>query len=262
MVVCVSCAVGLCGLALSGEPDVTKMILCEGEYPYHLQGTATDGECLFWSFTDRIVKTDKNGKRLCESPVGKLHYGDLCVVDGTVYVSFNGGRFNAESGADSRIVSFHANDLKPTGEWKVPEVVHGAGGISFHDGLFYVVGGLPATHTNNYVYVYSSEFKFVKRIVVASGYTMLGVQTIDFVRGEWLLGVYPMKGASICLLRCPVDFSSCEGLPIAGYCGIVDFRGRFFFAQTSAVRGDAKRQCGVLYAANLPPQAKAFGEGK
>ena len=65
-------------LAAQGE------ILCEGFYKWHLQGVATDGELLYWSFSDRVVKTDAGGKVIVSSGADKLHYGDLCVAGGVI----------------------------------------------------------------------------------------------------------------------------------------------------------------------------------
>lgn len=251
-----SSCVLLAGAAGAVETDGRKTIRCEGEYPWHLQGTATDGTSLYWSFSDRVIKTDGTGKLVKSSPADKLHYGDLCVVDGTVYVAFNGGAFNQETGADSRVYAFRADDLTKTGEWKVPEVVHGAGGIAYHDGFFYVVGGLPKTHVKNYLYVYTSEFKFVRRIDVESGYTLLGVQAIDFIRGDCLLGVYPQAGSSVGLVRCPLDYSFCESLSLAGYCGMVDYQGCFYQGQALSVNGDESRQAGLLHPTVLPKLVK------
>ena len=161
---------------LAGEPQAR--IDCEGMYRWHLQGVATDGRHLYWSFSDCIVKTDKTGSRLCVTPPGKLHYGDLCVRDDVVYVAYNGGEFNKESGAVSKVLAFRCDDLSPCGSWDVPEVVHGAGGMTCRGDSFYVVGGLPKNHVQNYIYQYSRDFKFLRRIDIPTGYTMLGIQAI------------------------------------------------------------------------------------
>ena len=39
-----------------------KPIVCEGEYPYHLQGVATDGTNVYWTFSTVLAKTDWSGK--------------------------------------------------------------------------------------------------------------------------------------------------------------------------------------------------------
>lgn len=69
-------------------------IVCEGAYPFHLQGAATDGTNIFWSFTTVLVKTDRNGKVLAKDEISRDqgHMGDLCCRDGKVFVGMNMGK--------------------------------------------------------------------------------------------------------------------------------------------------------------------------
>ena len=83
----VFCSLVFLGLSLVFLPTLSaKEIQCEGEYPGHLQGFASDGEFIFWSFTTWLVQTDLDGKIVKKIPVPS-HYGDCCVVDGKLYVS-------------------------------------------------------------------------------------------------------------------------------------------------------------------------------
>ena len=50
-------------------------------------------------------------------------------------------------------------------------------------GRFIVVGGLPEGVPENYVYEYDKDFKFIKRHVIKSGWTRLGIQAATFARG-------------------------------------------------------------------------------
>ena len=63
--------------------------------------------------------------------------------------------------------------------------------MEWHDGRFFIVGGLPETHTANYVYEYSESFEFRKRHVIESGWTHLGIQTVCRGNdGTWWFGCY------------------------------------------------------------------------
>src|SRR5690606_35314489 len=108
---------------------IFRNVTCEGTYPKHLQGACTDGEqALFWRFTDRLVKTDPDGKVLEQVPVAD-HHGDLCHHDGRLYVAVNLGQFNRPEGAaDSWVYVYDAETLEKLARHPVPEVVHGAGG--------------------------------------------------------------------------------------------------------------------------------------
>ena len=54
-------AVNLSAASLAELP-VGSVIACEGSYGDHIQGMATDGEAIYWSFASTLVKTDLNGK--------------------------------------------------------------------------------------------------------------------------------------------------------------------------------------------------------
>jgi len=92
--------------------------------------------------------------------------------------------------ADSWVYVYNATDLSETARHKVPEVVYGAGGMANCDGRFIVVGGLPKDFEENYAYEYDKDFKFVKRHVIDSGYTSLGIQTATCCGGHWWFGCY------------------------------------------------------------------------
>lgn len=83
-------------------------------------------------------------------------------------------RENAErNGAPSRATGFH-----------------GAGGIGYRQGHFFVVGGLPDGIQENYVYEYDEQFQFIKRHVIQSGHTLMGIQTATFAHDRWWFGCY------------------------------------------------------------------------
>ena len=165
-------------------------VVCDGNYQHHLQGIGADASAIYWSFTTALVKTDLAGKVLKQIPVAN-HHGDLCVYDARIYVAVNLGEFNHPQGkADSWVYVYNGNDLSLVSKHPTPEVFHGAGGIGFRNGHFFVVGGLPDGIPENYVYEYDSDFQFIKKHVIASGHTFLGIQTAAFAKDRWFFGCY------------------------------------------------------------------------
>ena len=192
---------------LSAEEPVSmpfKAAVCEGHYSQHLQGVCTDNRnAIYWSFTNTLVKTDSAGKLIEKVPVA-CHHGDLCYVAGKVYVAVNLGKFNRPAGqADSWVYVYDAVTLVETARHKVAEAVHGAGGIAWAEGHFFVVGGLPAGIKENYVFEYDDQFVFQKKHVIASGYTEMGIQTAVFDGMGWWFGCY---GGSPELLKTDLSF--------------------------------------------------------
>jgi len=175
----------------AADDAIFTNVQCEGLYSGHLQGFCTDEKnALFWSFTTTMVKTDAKGKVLNKVEV-KSHHGDLCYYDGKIYVAVNFGDFNQPPGeGDSWVYVYKADDLSFVSKHKTPEVVHGAGGMAYHDGVFIVIGGLPDEIQENYAYAYTPDFKFIERHVIKSGHTRWGVQTLAFANGSWWFGCY------------------------------------------------------------------------
>ncbi|MCA8992874.1 MAG: cellulase family glycosylhydrolase [Planctomycetaceae bacterium] len=176
-------------LALQAERRYHN-VACEGTYPHHLQGVCVDDSHIYWSFTTKLVKTDLEGHVLLKIPVAN-HHGDLCFHDGKLYVAVNLGKFNDPNGnADSWVYVYDAQSLKELSRHQTAEVFHGAGGIGFTNEHFFVVGGLPEGFQENFVYEYDRQFQFVKKHIVPSGHTLLGIQTATFANDRWWFGCY------------------------------------------------------------------------
>ena len=191
-----------CLISAMDVSEAVELVRCDGIYPHHLQGVCQDpAGNLYWSYTTTLVKTDSQGKLLKKVDVAN-HHGDLCYVEGQLFVAVNYGQFNNPLGnADNEILAYHADTLQLKARHKVPQVKHGAGGIAHHQGKFIVVGGLPEGITENYLYEYDDSFRFQKRHVLKSGWTRLGIQTAAFADGVWWFGCY---GNS--LLKASTDF--------------------------------------------------------
>lgn len=210
-------------------------ITCDGIYPRHVQGICTDGKsAIYWCWTDVLVKTDTEGRILKKVPVAD-HHGDLCFHAGRVYVATNLGEFNRPAGeADSWVYVYDGETLAELAKHRVPELVHGAGGMAWHDGRFIIVGGLPPGVNENYLYEYDESFKLQKRHVLASGYTLMGIQTVAYADGAWWFGCYGKPK----LLRTDEKFQLTGKWEFDASFGIAPLdRGRFLIAQNKAMKG-------------------------
>lgn len=222
----------------------TGSIICGGKYGGHLQGTDAVGTNIWWSFTKTLVRTDLSGKVLA-SQDAPSHQGDLCVKGDTLYVAVNLGRFNTYTGGVSFVMSYDALTLKPKKTWKL-DMPYGAGGMTWHGDRFYVVGGLPPTEARNYIHEYDSDFRLVKKHVLDTGYTVLGIQTAAFMDGEFLFGIYGGAGNSSGTLRCPPDLSSYRRYVGRGSIGYAKIGGRTYTATTPSVHKTKKNWTGTL----------------
>ena len=183
-------ALGCACLCLSAVATPSEVI-CAGDYPWHLQGVATDGNNLFWSFTTVLVKTDFGGKVLGKAEIARSegHMGDLCCRDGTVFLGMNReGEGGVRRGDE--VWAFNAATLACVKKYPTPEAVWCNNGIEWCEGSFWVISSAPKRSEYNYLFEYSPAFKFRTCRLVKSGWTNLGVQTILRFGDELLLGCY------------------------------------------------------------------------
>jgi hypothetical protein len=173
-------------------------IRCEGVYPFHLQGVATDGTNIFWSFTTVLAKTDLAGKVLAKSEITRAegHLGDLCCHDGKVYVGVGVGRRD-ESNFCDHVWEYDIETMKLIKKYPTPEAVWRTNGIEFYAGSFWVISSTPQYCQYNMVTRYTPDFKFMRCQMIDSGWTNVGVQTICLWGDKMLFGCYgttPGKG--------------------------------------------------------------------
>ncbi len=230
----------------------SRTLHCEGTYPIHVQGVCMDtGQNFYWSWTDALVKTDQQGKILKQIEVA-WHHGDLCYYEGSVYVAVNLGKFNEQPGQeDSWVYQYDAGTLQELARYPVPELVHGAGGIAFHNGKFMVVGGLPPGTDENYLYEYDTRFRFQTRHTIASGYTEKGIQTIAYAGGYWWLGCY---GTPKTLIQADEKFQVVRKSTFDASLGIIPYTPQTFLIAGNKRPAGQQRYQGSLRLASYDPE--------
>jgi hypothetical protein len=236
-------------LMAAANPAPVKPIRCEGDYRHHLQGVCIDKtDNIYWSYTTTLVKTDSAGKRLRKIEVPS-HHGDLCAVSNRIYVAVNLGPFNHPDGQADSWVYVYDLELKLLAKHPVPQVIYGAGGMDHRAGAFFVIGGLPASHEQNYVYEYDSKFQFVKRHEIKSGQTRLGIQTAALIGDHWWFGCY---GTPRVTLKTDANFNLLGNFTFDCAYGIAGNRDGEIFIATDVVKN--KRHVGTLHQA-VPDQS-------
>ena len=254
LVLSLAAALFAAGAAVAQLPD---RIVCAGDYGGHLQGVATDGESIYWSFTVAVVKTDLTGKILA-SREAPSHQGDMCYKDGVVYVAVNRGKFNTEARGVSQVTAYDAKTLEPMWTKPLPDMPHGAGGMTWKGDRFYIIGGLPLKHEKNYVYEYTSDFKFVKRHDLDTGFTWMGIQTAAHEDDTFYFGIYGSKGNPSGVLASPDDLSSYTRYTGPGSVGIIKLDGAYYLGGTGRDKATKRNTGHLVRQKTFPDPKKAF----
>ena len=219
-------------------------ITCEGRYPGHLQGVDWDRQhAIYWAFTSVLVKTDLKGTLIKKIDVPG-HHGDLCFHRGRIYVAVNFGSFNdPEGNADNDVFVYDADSLALLSRHDIPQVKHGAGGMTWQKGRFIVIGGLPEGYEENYFYEYDSDFQFLGRKVVQSGYSRLGIQAITSSGKVLWCGCYGNA-----LLRVSDDYQMTGRWELDYGYGLLHLRGKRYMV-TSGLYDETSGHGGMLHPA-------------
>ena len=181
----------LCMVVCGASGVHAAEIICEGEYPWHLQGVATDGTNLFWTFTTALVKTDLRGRLADKVAIGRNegHMGDLCCMGENVFVGMNLGQSGGCRVGDE-VWEFNAKTLRLANKHPTHEALWCNNGLEFFDGCFWVVTSAPRHCRYNMVFRYTRNFRFMRCQMIDSGWTNLGVQTICHHGDKILFGCY------------------------------------------------------------------------
>lgn len=174
-------------VAVAGE--LPSEVRCEGVYPFHPQGVATDGTSVYWSFTTVLVKTDWRGKALATYETKGGHMGDLCCHGGSVYVGINNFSSRGIRVGDE-VWRFDGASLTLEKKFPTPQTVFCNNGLEWYGGCFFVIGSAPKLSPVNLVHVYTPDFRFLGSRMIASGWTNLGVQTVCRAGDRMLFGYY------------------------------------------------------------------------
>lgn len=187
------CAILFSLFLTAGEEPVT----CEGVYPQHLQDLYRDADgSLYWSFTNRLIKTDSKGNFLCGIAVPG-HHGGLTIRDGLLYVAVC-YITDWSKGADySEIFVYRPENLEFVKKYPFPDA-KGIDGIEkTPDGFAIAPDTDDPDAEENWVYEYTPEFKLIAKHAIHTGPTYTGVQSIKATENGYLLACYDYRLALV-----------------------------------------------------------------
>lgn len=172
-------------------------IKCDGEtiYTYHMQGFCTDVESIYWSVTNKLIKTDLNGNVLSETTIqGSFgdHMGDPAYYDGKIFVPMSlfselGQRESYSAG----VQVYDASDLSLIAE-ETYTADQNFSSAYVDRGTLYIGGGRGQTETHEgKLFMIDPKSLAIKGTVVLTGIDfVIGIQSIGRYSGKWVLGHY------------------------------------------------------------------------
>ena len=157
------------------------------QFKSHLQGIATDGSNYYWSFSDNVTKSNRQGGIEIGPKVVPSHSGGLTFHDHKIWVAYAEKYWQLNT--KSKIQVYDDFNLSFLTEYSFT-VQYPFSAISYHDGYFYVssssVGLLPVT-----IYKIDKETMHINQVISPGISLYMGVQSIENVFGYWWLASYP-----------------------------------------------------------------------
>ena len=161
---------------------------------YHLQGFTTDGEFMYWSFTDVLVKTTMQGIMKIQVPVATRweHLGGIDYHNGRIYCACM-----SRNPAGSSVHIYDADTLALVDTILLKNVINDMNrGIDDNNGAGCITIGIdpetseevilvgcatkPSSHFDGQIVMqYDMKGNFQKKHIVPTGCTDLGIQNID-----------------------------------------------------------------------------------
>lgn len=179
-------ALPILGIAFTCQCLVAGEIICEGsDYPYHLQGVATDGTNLYWTFTTVLVKTDLQGKLVAKHEPKRegAHMGDLSCRNGKVYVGVGRGRRADGSRIPGEVWEMNAETLAVERTFATPEAIWCNNGLAWWDGSWWVISSSPQGFEYNILVEYDENFVYRETHLV-KGVMWRLKSCLDYLRGK------------------------------------------------------------------------------
>jgi hypothetical protein len=179
---------------------------------YHMQGFTTDGEAVYWSFTDSLVKTNLSSTVLGQVPVKTGHLGDITYYNGRIYGTVMGNNLRGkpwgewtgfyvnvyDSGSLSLIDVLRLDDCYFMYEERT-DGFRGIDGITvlpLEDGETHLMIACSTWSEERYdrqiILEYTLDGRLVDKHFVKTGNTMFGIQNLsrDSETGEYWFSTY------------------------------------------------------------------------
>lgn len=220
---------------LTGVLPAVETITCGGSGPNHLQGTACDGDAIYWCYTKKLVKTDLSGAVLAAVEVPG-HSGDLCVHNGKVYVATEEGLYVRESNFKNEVRVYDAATLALKRVYNLDSHFKQRGFqiscIEYADGSFFLPAGMPdgMVDEKNYVFEFNPSFELIAVHELNTGSTNYGIQTIAYHDGQLFLGNYAGTGAASGAFVTDAKMQGAVHTAIPGYEGMMSVTGVLYTA--------------------------------
>ena len=243
----------------------------------HMQGFSTDGENMYWSFTDSLVKTKKNGLMLRQVPIPAGHLGDIVYYNGKIYgtvlgnslkglpfgiwTSFEIHVFDAGTLALDRIIRL--DDCYRMYE-KRENGFNGVDGITVlppekdRDAHLMVASALfdGEEYDSQIILEYTFDGELVDKHFVKTGNTVYGIQNLtrDPENGDYWFSTYgayskyPFQNKNY-LFRTDKDFNLIDEYYLCTPYGIEALGGKRFYL--SAIANTDGQESGYAYEADL-----------